>query len=240
MFHPKAQLQSQKLSKNTLVKIMNAEMKSLKGVTSLGGSIFRTICEDCNSKRIGANDNEVSRIYLELTQRIKNEFKKYDGTPNTLFIKADVLKYCRAMIGHILAATSVKECQREPVRTPYFSPLQDFVLGDDTALSNSHDIYYWFYPHKRHLSAKMVLFHNKGNNCCLSLLSFFPLAFLVTEKGKGIYPAHATKLNLNDSKLTINLSQHNSKYIDFPFCKLTEQSMYMLVNSQCIVSYPIN
>ncbi|MGN2411815.1 hypothetical protein [Pseudomonas syringae] len=43
----------------------------------------------------------------------------------------------------------------------------------------------------------------------MSILSFFPLAFLLTEKGKGIFPAGAEKLELSDESLLVGLSALN-------------------------------
>lgn len=236
---PKGAITITKVEQKHIIEIIGAQSKKIKGVTAQGGSIFRTICNECNAIKIGSNDNELSRIYLELTGRIKSEFYKYNGTPNTITINADLLKYSRAMIGHILAATSVKECLQEPSEIPYFSPMQKFVLGDDNALSKTHDIYYWFYPQKRHLSAKLVNFYNEGSSCLMSLLSFFPLAFLVTEKNKGIVPSYAEKLNLHDATLRLNLLMHKSNYIDFPFHKMTGNQLMLMASHQCIVSYPI-
>lgn len=236
---PKGSITITKIEQKHIVEFLSTEAKYLKGIASAGGSTFRTICSECNNIKIGANDNEISRICSELTQKIKVEPLKYDGTPNTLVIKVDALKYARAMIGHILAATSVKECLQQQNETSYLSPMKHFVLGDDEAISDSHEIYYWFYPHKRHLSAKMVIFHDSGNNSCLSLLSFFPLAFLVIEKNSGIFPPQARKLNLKDTTLSINLSMYNSKYIDFPFCELPPTSFHISTSQQCIISYPI-
>ena len=145
------------------------------------------------------------------------------------------------MIGHILSATSVDECKSEPVETPYFTPLQNFVMGDDSAIVNTHDLYCWLYPHHHHhhLSAKMFAFKNRRNICTISVLSFFPLAFSITEKGKGIYPSGATKVELTDDRLYVNLSSGHFPYSGFPFNGLSGDQMMLMSTAQAIVSYPI-
>jgi len=143
------------------------------------------------------------------------------------------------MVGHILSATSVTECYKPIQSSPFFSPLRAFVLGEDDALNNSHDIYYWFYPSDKHMSAKYVQFYNEGNSVGLSILSFFPLAFLLTEKNKGTYPAQAQIFDLNMDKIILSLSSHNIQYCGFPFHKLKGNSMCALVDHMAIVSYPI-
>jgi hypothetical protein len=235
---PKGSIEITKTEQKHITELLNSAPSSLKGVSSQIGSTFRTICANCNNIHLGNNDKEVARVCHELTEKIRHAFSSPGWHTKSIRVDVDIIKYTRAMIGHILAATSVTECTKPPVQSPYFSPLQEFILGNDSALSSSHDIYYWFYPLRRHLSAKMVLFMNEGNKCCLSLLSFFPIAFLVTEKGKGVFPAHAKKLEPTDTSLTLNLSMHNAKYIEFPFVELTGNSMYLLADFQCVISYP--
>ena len=90
-----------------------------------------------------------------------------------------------------------------------------------------------------HLSGKIIGFYNDGNFCLISILSFFPIAFLLTEKNKGIYPAQATKLTFNDSHIIMDLSLQNIKYANFPFIVYKGYSICMGVDEMCIVSYPI-
>lgn len=236
---PKGSITIEPVEQRHITELMSGEPTKLKGVRANHGSTFRTICSKCNNNALGANDDEIARVYAELTEKIRTNFYRYDGSPNTIRVKLDALKYTRAMIGHILAATSVIECKEPPVETPYFSPLQRFVLGDDTAIESTHDIFYWFYPHRRHLSARIVGFYNEGVHCMMSLLSFFPIAFLITEKGKGSGPAQARKLNLSDDELIVNLSLNNEKYIEFPFCAFEGNRFMGLSDCQCVMSYPI-
>ena len=157
----------------------------------------------------------------------------------TPFLFVNGLVFSRAMIGHILAATSVDECRREPKTTPYFTPLQKFVLGDDEAIRETHDIFYWFYPYTRHLSAKFSYLVHEGNHVSMSLLSFFPLAFLVVEKGKAVYPAHAKRLSFDDARLCLDLSSRGVEFAEFPFHELKGNQMLALSDQMAIVSYPV-
>ena len=94
-----------------------------------------------------------------------------------------------------------------------------------------------------HISSKILAFSNNVFNiddrCLISVLSFFPIAFLLSEKSKGIYPAQATKLTFNDSHIIMDLSLQNIKYANFPFIVYKGYSICMGVNEMCIVSYPI-
>jgi len=75
--------------------------------------------------------------------------------------------------------------------------------------------------------------------CCMSLLSFFPLAFLITEKDKGIYPEGAVKLELTDKSLFLDLSGRNARFSSFPAVELQGDQMVALAAQMSIVSYPI-
>jgi len=74
----------------------------------------------------------------------------------------------------------------------------------------------------------------------MSILSFFPLAFLLTEKGKGIFPAGAEKLELSDESLPVSLSALNVNFSSFPAVGLIGDQMIALASHLSIVSYPIS
>lgn len=236
---PKGSITITKIEQRHITEIIGKDVPKVKGVISRNGSKFKTICQKCNNEHLGENDIEVARVCKELTVKINNYFK-YAGLPGTV-IWADIsaTRFARAMIGHILSATTVDECKKEPVHSPYFQPLKNFVLGDDTAISETHDIYYWFYPYPRHVSAKLVSFYNEGHRALISLLSFFPVAFMVTKKNEGTYPAHSRQLQLTDRYLQLDLSCNGFEYAEFPFHVLKGNQMFALNDAQAIVSYPI-
>ncbi|PPC74307.1 metal-binding protein [Pokkaliibacter plantistimulans] len=235
---PKGAIVVTKVEQKLISESMGQGKEKIKGVLSRNGSKFKTICKDCNSY-LGGSDSEISRLYKEVTPVIS----KYFSTATDIFsikkFNLDALKYMRAMIGHILSATTVEECHIPQRETPYFTPLKKFVLGDEQALDDTHDVYYWFYPYRAHLSAKMVAFYHNGQMCILSLLSFFPIAFLIMEKNKGIVPEHANRLDRNSDSLILDLSTKYWDYVSFPFVSLKGNQFYAIQNDNCIISYPI-
>lgn len=80
---------------------------------------------------------------------------------------------------------------------------------------------------------------NHGHIATLSLLSFFPLAFLITEKGQGIYPSGATPVKPTDETLYVKLDSGHLPYAAFPNAGLKGDQMILLDGSRSIVSYPI-
>lgn len=236
---PQGSITVTKVEQVHLTEVFGLNPNPVKGIPSMNGSKFRTICRECNMTALGENDGEIADVCKALTRKINHFFTAANSPVSHVHTPVNAVKYCRAMIGHILAATSVTECRKTPCETPYFTPLQQFVLGNDNALDGTHDIYYWFFPHRHHQSIKIFSMLNQGNQCCMSVLSFFPLAFLLTEKGKGIYPAGAVKLELSDKSLFVNLSALNVDFSSFPAVGLSGNQMVALVDNISIVSYPI-
>lgn len=92
-----------------------------------------------------------------LTLKI-NLFFKYANSPvSSVHTPVNALKYARAMVGDLLSATSVEEFLKTGHSTPYLDPLKEFLLGDDHAMSDTHDMFYWFFPHKHHQSIKLFM-----------------------------------------------------------------------------------
>ncbi|MBQ0531877.1 MULTISPECIES: metal-binding protein [Providencia] len=236
---PQGAITVTKIEQKHVTEMIGLKKESLRGAHSTNGSKFRTVCKDCNSQKIGLCDMEVARVNKILTQKISDFFYYKNNPSNIVSTKFNSIEYARAMIGHILTATTPKECESQDGTTTYFTPLKNFVLGDNTAINETHDIYYWFYPRERHVSAKIVNFYNEGHFALISLLAFYPIAFLITEKGKGIYPANALKYTLGMDYLSLDLSTNNLDFVDFPFIKLEDNNMYLLNSAQAIMSYPI-
>lgn len=235
---PKGCITITKTEQRHVNEMMGAKSNKVKGLESPNGSKFKTICGKCNNEHLGRNDGEIAKVNKLLTLEIKNNLST-THINNHISVPVKAVNYSRAMIGHILSATSVEECKKAIFESPYFDALRKFVLGDDQAIENTHDIYYWFYPFSMHISSKMVGFNNEGHTACLSLLSFYPIAFMVTEKSKGIFPVHARKLELTDSNLTLDLSRDGFEFAEFPFIELKGNQFMALTDYQSIVSYPI-
>lgn len=238
---PKGAITISKVEQRHIGEMTGEKAHQMRGVPSLKGSGFKTICQDCNNRALGGNDDEIAKVCNDLTAKITDYFRYADHPSTMIHTKVNPVRFSRAMIGHILAATSAQECIVEPKNNAYFDPLKRFVLGDDSALDETHDIYYWFYPYRMHLSAKYMKFIKNGHVAQLSLLSFFPIAFMITKKNDGVCPPHACKLSLKDTGLILDLSTRGFEYAEFPFHKLkrNEIRIDMPNETKLIVSYPI-
>ncbi|ELE9039844.1 chaperonin [Enterobacter cloacae] len=235
---PKSACKPEKMLQKSVVEYFS--LSEVRPLDAKIGTTFKTICIKCNNDLLGSLDNEIGKVTKEFTLLLKHYFK---GTPfpsNIISFKADVVAFTRAMVGHLLAATSVTDCQNPPVDSPFYTPLKQFVLGKNEDIHATHDFYYWFYPHKLQITAQTVGFYNNGHNCVCSCLHFYPLAFLITQAGQGTFPAHATQLTMNDKKLYFNMTSSNFKYVSFPFVPLEGNQMTLMSSGHTCVSYPSN
>lgn len=234
---PQGSITISKTEQLLITEVLNVEEIPVKGVVSNNGSKFKTICRSCNSL-IGRFDSEVAEVCREATGRIREYFSNLNSLHTHVFVNFDPVSYCRAMVGHVLSATTVKECGSIPDVSDYFSPLEDFVLNGNKAVQDTHDFYFWFYPYVRHVSAKQFVFWNEGCQGTMSCLYFFPLAFLIAKKGEGISPMHARKIDFSQRTLMLDLSHANIHYAGFPFTGLTGDQMLLMADTQVTVSIP--
>jgi hypothetical protein len=173
---PKSACKPEKMLQKSVVEYFS--LSEVRPLDAKIGTTFKTICIKCNNDLLGSLDNEIGKVTKEFTLLLNHYFK---GTPfplNMISFKADVVAFTRAMVGHLLAATSVTDCINPPVDSPFYTPLKQFVLGKNEDIHATHDFYYWFYPHKLQITAQTVGFFNpkllknlKVNVCLLSPLS---------------------------------------------------------------------
>src|SRR5690554_4141941 len=119
---PKGAIAITKVEQRHITEMMGTNAKKIRGVSSSNGSKFRTICHHCNNYHIGSNDQEVARVFNSLSKKAKDHFKNANNPYNFISESVDSVRFARAMIGHILAATTTQECLQKPVETPYFKP----------------------------------------------------------------------------------------------------------------------
>ncbi len=237
---PKGAIHLTKVEQKLMSDVYNSDPeKKIKGVKADGGSYFQTICRKCNGDRIGVNDVEVSRVYKELHDKVVAHISSPFAYSNMISVTVDATKFLRAMVGHVLSATTSRLCEEPLNKETPDQKLRDFVLGDNSALTDNYDIYYWYYPYRRHISARHVGFHNNGHTTVVNCLHFFPMAFLITLKNEGTYPAQVRKLSMSDTRIDLDISARNLGYAQFPFGNLIGNQFMVSSEQLCITSMPI-
>jgi hypothetical protein len=98
---PQGSITITKIEQAHLTEVMGVNSDAVIGVKSSNGSKFRTICKHCNSSHLGANDQEVARVYKGISEKIKQYFLKANSPVNHVHLPFDGMKFCRAMVGHV-------------------------------------------------------------------------------------------------------------------------------------------
>jgi len=137
----------------------------------------------------------------------------------------------------MMSATTTEECRQPPIDSPFWQGLREFVMeGKDP--SDTHDFYCWFYPYRNSVSAKSVGFVNQGYLASVTVLAFYPIAFMVTAAGQAIYPSQASKVLLQSDSIFLDLDSRGFPYARFPFHGLSGYQLMGLRNQLCVVSVP--
>lgn len=235
---PKGSVIITRREQRTICEAMNGD-ETIIGIKTNLSSTFKTICTKCNSLYLGSGDGEIKNVTTTFTNAISNYFRNTNSIYTYIKVPFDSLRFTRSIIGHILAASSVEECSKPIVDSPYFTPLRKFVLHESETYQDTHEMYYWFYPKDTHISAKFLSFMNEGAVVICSVLHFFPISILITLKPQSIYPKHASKLRLSDMYLHFNMTSANIETASFPFMNLKGNQMMLLNNGYTCISYPI-
>lgn len=158
---------------------------------SQGGTHFKTLCQKCNTYRLGSKyDPEIVDLSNELTRLALSSLNGTIALPNEIAVFLRPQKIARAVVGHLLAANAVEEAKTGIVSAPFPDALRRYFLNDEQALPDNIDIYWWIYPYRRQVvikgAGKMSM---KGSGMIFGhILKFLPLGFWVLWER----PAHVS------------------------------------------------
>ncbi|MBN5425488.1 hypothetical protein JY547_07410 [Serratia marcescens] len=228
---PKSVFPTDEIEQKLITELLS--VKEIKGVSAKHGSVFKTICRECNGF-LSVFDSEIVRFTRAIDNKIKAHLENPTSISNIVAEHVDAKKYLRGMIGHILSAVPNKACEHPPIESDFYTPLREFVLGDNDEIERTHSIYYWFYPHKVSVSGAgfavmdTSLHHDFGQSFC-ACLYFYPVALLVVMKDKNFSEISelANRLNLTDKRMYLNISAKNKEMTVFPFFGLRSTIMAM-------------
>lgn len=236
---PKGSIPLSAVEQKTIMEYANKT--PLKGVKGKRGSVFKTICQKCNSD-LGLFDSEIKRVSERIGDKVKRHFS-YANSPYNLVIETiNVQHYLRGVIGHMLASTSVKRCLEPIVYTDFYQPLRDFVLGRIDSIDATHDVFYWFYPNRFNVSGSGFGIGSLGDNEPIigAALYFFPIAIFVGSKGhNNPQLLYRQRLTIDKPKLFIDLSSNLFEQSVFPFMGLRGTTILAFSDAYVTVSYPV-
>jgi hypothetical protein len=223
----------------------SAHSKPTQKTFSQGGTHFRTLCERCNSYRLGAKyDPELVRLSNEVTNIALATIERKIVLPQRISAFMRPQKVARSVIGHILAATAVEETKKGPLSAPFQNSLRHYFLNEDESLPAEVDIYYWVYPSRRQVVVKnsgKLSWKRKGL-LLGHILKFLPLGFWVLwERPKNIslnLSALVPDKNMGiDQLCQVDLDIGSIPRLDFPEAPNDDEAI-LLRDDATSVGYP--
>lgn len=168
--------------------MMGFHNQKYKKTISQNGIKFRTICDDCNNRLLGA---EYDREYKKLVECLYNLYITPGETAQYVIIQGlKINRIARAIVGHLLAA-----------REDYFvggieNELRKFVLDKKALPPTELKLLYYTYIYNTVMIIRDIVPTKFGNqdykipSCFMSCLNTFPMAFILASDCKddcGLY-----------------------------------------------------
>lgn len=179
---------------------------------SQNGVKFRTICKECN-ELLGLNfDLSLNEFSLNINKILNSGLV----LPSVISSRIQQNKIIKSIYGHLLAAKVDIENTTidESLRAYFFDKVKD--------MKHNLKIFYWIYPYQNIVVVRDIIMPAKRGNfkdhAFFSILKYFPIAYLVTDKNNYEGLQELTKYataNIDDEiDLPINLL--NIRSIDWP------------------------
>ncbi len=238
---PKSAVKPSQIEQKLVTEIMPDN--NIRGIIGAHGSTFQTICKECNGTLLSVFDLEIKKVVDGLKGEIQSSLSDIYRVYNQIRYPIDAVKLTKGIIGHILSAVPYKLCKDEIIDTPLYTPMREYVLGKKESYENDYEILYWFYPHKLNIAGSgfVIKDRTKENECGLSIcacLYFYPIAFLIVQKGKSFSElSFANTLEIDNRYVYLNITAKNIRKSAFPFFGL-DHTFLALDNSSVTVSYP--
>jgi hypothetical protein len=143
---------------------------------SQNGVRFRTLCSDCNNRRLGSDyDPHLGSMVRALQSRFSPVYSPTDRWKT--WCRSGLV--IRALFGHLLAATT------DDADTVPDTEMRAFVLDQSTARPPSLRVFYWLHPHLdiKLLRSVAMPASRRGSTDfgIFQILKFFPIGFAVTD-----------------------------------------------------------
>jgi hypothetical protein len=138
------------------------------------GVLYRSICTECNSKRLGATyDPHLISLANSLTEILKARIQ----LPRIINVATFPGMVTRAVLGHLLAV-GIERTER----TPLLDEVREFVIDQSKPMPAGIRVHYWIYPYTRQIALRdaAIMLDFFKTNIVIWSLKFFPVGFLVT------------------------------------------------------------
>ncbi len=180
------------------------------------GVYYKTICEECNSKRLG---NEYDPALVNLCNEIDLSAKSNFFVPKTFLIQLNRLT--RSFVGHTLAHGLL-----ELEQTPFLKALGDYFLDPGLTFPSELSAYLWPYPFDSQVVGKGMAqifdFRYRQEPCVFNLIKFYPIGFLCStaplpeSQTRGLLRIDPLLNSEIDAKTLISFSLSSHPAINWP------------------------
>lgn len=141
------------------------------------GIRYRSLCEECNNKLLGANYDVV---LAEFTNQITEIMRSSLELPPIVKVPVKINRLCRAICGHILAAKNFFDdiCIID-------QKLRDYVLDMEALPPTGMSLLYWIYPYSTIMIMRDIGVFSFSENFSfpkgtVSIMNSFPAAYVIS------------------------------------------------------------
>ena len=152
------------------------------GRQAQGGVKYRTLCGDCNSKRLGVEYDPDLILLAQDVDRILSALNVGITLPSHTLVRIRPQRVLRSVIGHILAAGVERLADGD-----WDLELVEYFMNSHLLFPACARIHYWIYPFQQQVVIRDACFlslleSDKGKNPTLFMcIKFYPLAFLIVD-----------------------------------------------------------
>ncbi len=183
---PRGSIQPRKVGLRSLSSFVNPVDHYIKDKISQNGVKFRTLCNQCNNRRLG---KELDPALNEFSGRIAHIIRNAERFtfPTQIPVSCKPQKIARSIFGHLLASELRKNMKSAPAAGPKRDLMRSYVMDSMLDLPQEFNIFFWPFraDYQVILSGTALL---KGNQVIKGdFLKYFPLSFWITYEASSSF-----------------------------------------------------
>ncbi len=151
---------------------------------SQNGVKYRTICRDCNGRRLKVYDGVINSFALSVGRYFKSNLV----FTRVVHHRTKPVALMRAILGHLLSA------KIEIDNAVFDKQIREVILDERKAVPQDIYIFYWLYPYRYSMTIRdLVMPARRGDRSQAGgfhVLKYFPVAYLVSQnvpEYEGLY-----------------------------------------------------
>lgn len=177
---PKGSVDVSKVKIRTLSQALQPPHPNIHRILQ-SGIKFRSLCSDCNNKRLGQKyDPALNRFSHRVAQILRVRDRII--LPPRIDVEFRPQLLVRSVIGHLLAAEIRDNMAVPPRPVPMLDSMKEFFLDEAMNLSPEFRLYFWPYPATRQTILRGVGVFSGGHTIVGDFLKYFPVAFWLTYR----------------------------------------------------------